>query len=301
MRLDKAILDTHPDFSRSRIEGLIKSGFVTVNGAVAEKAGMKVDPEKDEIDVTIPPPVPAIPEPEDIPLEILFEDEDMLVLNKAPGMVVHPAPGHYTGTLVNALLFHCPALSGIGGVARPGIVHRLDQETSGVMVVAKSQKAMDGLVKAFASHINIEKTYLAVCHGRPRLDAGRIENMIGRHPVDRKKMAIVEKNGKKAITNWKIEKDVNDEKAEKDRGKRISLIECRIETGRTHQIRVHMASLGSPVIGDKVYGKSALDKQLSPIPERQMLHAYKLKLWHPVLNKPMEFIAPVPKDMEVYL
>lgn len=291
MRLDKAILDTHPDFSRSRIEGLIKSGFVTVNGAVAEKAGMKVDPEKDEIDVTIPPPVPAIPEPEDIPLEILFEDEDMLVLNKAHGMVVHPAPGHYTGTLVNALLHHCPALSGIGGVARPGIVHRLDQETSGVMVVAKSQKAMDGLVKAFASHVNIEKTYLAVCHGRPRLDAGRIENMIGRHPVDRKKMAIVEKNGKKAITNWKLTSQTS----------RTSLIECRIETGRTHQIRVHMASLNCPVIGDKVYGKSALDKQLSPVPERQMLHAYKLKLWHPVLNKQMEFIASVPKDMEVYL
>lgn len=299
MRLDKAILDTHPDFSRSRIEGLIKSGFVTVNGAVAEKAGMKVDPEKDEIDVTIPPPVPAIPEPEDIPLEILFEDEDMLVLNKAPGMVVHPAPGHYTGTLVNALLFHCPSLSGIGGVARPGIVHRLDQETSGVMVVAKSQKAMDGLVKAFASHINIEKTYLAVCHSRPRLDAGRIENMIGRHPVDRKKMAIVDKNGKKAITNWKVINRGVGEGVGVQRN--VSVIECRIETGRTHQIRVHMASLNCPVIGDKVYGKSALDKQLSPVPQRQMLHAYKLKLWHPVLNKQMEFIAPVPKDMEVYL
>ena len=203
MRLDKHILETHPDFSRSRIEGLIKSGFVTVNGAVAEKAGMKVS-EDDEIAVEIPPPVPAIPEPEDIPLDIVFEDEDMVVVNKAPGMVVHPAPGHFTGTLVNALLHHCPNLSGIGGVARPGIVHRLDQDTSGLIVVAKSQTAMDGLVQAFSSHRNIETTYLAIVHGRPRLDAGRIENLIGRHPVDRKRMAIVEKNGKVAITNWKL-------------------------------------------------------------------------------------------------
>ena len=181
MRLDRQIQETHPDFSRSRIEGLIKGGFVTVNGAVAEKAGMKVA-EDDEIVVEIPPPVPAVPEPEDIPLDVVYEDADMLVVNKAPGMVVHPAPGHFTGTLVNALLHHCPDLSGIGGVARPGIVHRLDQDTSGLIVVAKSQAAMDGLVKAFASHKNIEKTYLAVVHGRPRLDAGRIENLIGRTP-----------------------------------------------------------------------------------------------------------------------
>lgn len=289
-RLDKAVLKLYPDFSRSRIEGLIKSGFVTVNGAVAEKAGMKIA-EDDEIVVEIPPPVPAIPEPEDIPLEIVYEDDDMLVLNKSPGMVVHPAPGHFTGTLVNALLHHCPNLSGIGGVARPGIVHRLDQDTSGLLVVAKSQAAMDGLVKAFSSHKAIEKTYLAVVHGRPRLDAGRIENLIGRHPVDRKKMAIVEKNGKLAITNWKLTSQTS----------QTSLMECRIETGRTHQIRVHMASLGTPVIGDKVYGKSAADKQLDPIPARQMLHAWKLTLYHPVKNEKMSFIAPIPKDMSAYL
>ena len=292
MRLDKQILETHPDFSRSRIEGLIKAGFVTVNGAVAEKAGMKVA-EDDEIVVEIPPPVPAVPEPEDIPLDVVFEDADMLVVNKAPGMVVHPAPGHFTGTLVNALLHHCPDLSGIGGVARPGIVHRLDQDTSGLIVVAKSQAAMDGLVKAFASHRNIEKTYLAVVHGRPRLDAGRIENLIGRHPVDRKRMAIVEKNGKVAITNWeRIELDL--------KSRPISLIKCRIETGRTHQIRVHMASLGCPVIGDSVYGKPALDKKLDPVPQRQMLHAWRLKLWHPVKSVQMSFEAPVPADMKPY-
>jgi 23S rRNA pseudouridine1911/1915/1917 synthase len=292
MRLDKKILETHPDFSRSRIEGLIKSGFVTVNGAVAEKAGMKVG-DDDEVVVEIPPPVPAIPEPEAIALDIVYEDDDIIVINKMPGMVVHPAPGHFTGTLVNALLHHCPNLSGIGGVARPGIVHRLDQDTSGLIVVAKSQKAMDGLVKAFASHKAIEKTYLAVCHGRPRLDAGRIENLIGRHPVDRKRMAIVEKNGKAAITNWKV--------LSKNTAQPISIIECRIETGRTHQIRVHTASLGTPVIGDKVYGKSALDKRLDPIPARQMLHAWKLKLYHPVTSKIMEFTAPVPTDMQAYI
>ena len=307
MRLDMHILETHPDFSRSRIEGLIKSGFVTVNGAIAEKAGMKVS-EGDEIVVEVPPPVPAIPEPEDIPLDIVFEDEDMVVVNKAPGMVVHPAPGHFTGTLVNALLHHCPNLSGIGGVARPGIVHRLDQDTSGLIVVAKSQVAMDGLVQAFSSHKNIEKTYLAICHGRPRLDAGRIENLIGRHPVDRKRMAIVEKNGKVAITNWKQVQRFGMfggfgrfDTSQTSQTFQTSLVECRIETGRTHQIRVHMASLGCPVIGDKVYGKSALDKKLDPVPARQMLHAWKLKLWHPVKKVEMLFEAPLPEDMRAYL
>ena len=297
-RLDKVILARYPDFSRSRIEGLIKAGFVTVNGAVAEKAGMKVD-ETDEIVVEIPPPVPAIPEPEDIPLDVVFEDDDMVVVNKPAGLVVHPAPGHFTGTLVNALLRHCPHLSGIGGVARPGIVHRLDQDTSGLIVVAKSQPAMDGLVRAFASHKNIEKTYLAVCHGRPSLDSGRIENLIGRHPVDRKRMAIVERNGKFAITNWRMVVKKVEEVEEVLPP--LSLIECRIETGRTHQIRVHMASLGCPVIGDRTYGKSALDRRLVPVPGRQMLHAWRLKLWHPVSHREMSFEAPIPGDMSVYL
>ena len=288
-RLDKVVLARHPDFSRSRVEGLVKAGFVTVNGAVAEKAGQKVS-EDDEIVVEIPPPVPAVPEPEDIPLDVVYEDDDLVVVNKPAGLVVHPAPGHYTGTLVNALLHHCPNLSGIGGVARPGIVHRLDQDTSGLIVVAKSQPAMDGLVKAFASHVNVEKTYLAICHGRPSLDAGRIENLIGRHPVDRKRMAVVERNGKRAVTNWRVVRDG-----------RVSLIKCVIETGRTHQIRVHLASLGCPVIGDKVYGKSALDKRLDPVPQRQMLHAWRLVLWHPVKNEKMTFEAPLPDDFREYV
>lgn len=293
-RLDKLLIERYPDFSRSRIEGLIKSGFVTVNGAKAEKAGMKVS-ETDSIEVEIPPPVPAVPEPEDIPLDVVYEDADMLVVNKAPGMVVHPAPGHFTGTLVNALLHHCPDLSGIGGVARPGIVHRLDQDTSGLIVVAKSQRAMDSLVKAFASHTAIEKTYIAICHGRPRLESGRIENLIGRHPVDRKRMAIVQRNGKNAITNWRVLTTPQDTARSG-----VSCLECKIETGRTHQIRVHTASLGCPVIGDKQYGKSALDKRLTPVPLRQMLHAWRLTLWHPVESRKMTFTAPLPDDMRVY-
>ena len=295
-RLDKVVLARHPDFSRSRVEGLVKSGYVTVNGAVATKAGQKVS-DDDEIVVEIPPPVPAIPEPEDISLDVVFEDDDLIVVNKPAGLVVHPAPGHYTGTLVNALLHHCPNLSGIGGVARPGIVHRLDQETSGVLVVAKSQAAMDGLVKAFASHANLEKTYLAICHGRPSLDAGRIENLIGRHPVDRKRMAIVERNGKRAVTNWQI---VGATFHLRPQNGNLSLVKCVIETGRTHQIRVHMASLGCPVIGDKTYGKPSLDKRLDPVPARQMLHAWRLTLWHPVKNEKMTFEAPLPADFSAF-
>lgn len=291
-RLDLAILETHPDFSRSRVEGLVKAGFVTVNGAVAAKAGMKVA-ETDEIVVEIPPPVPAVPEPEDIPLAIVYEDDDLVVVDKPPGMVVHPAPGHFTGTLVNALLHHCPSLSGIGGVARPGIVHRLDQDTSGLIVVAKTQRAMDSLARAFASHDKVEKTYLAVCHGRPRLDSGRIESMIGRHPVDRKRMAVVEKGGKLAVTNWRVAKFMPETK--------LSLVECRIETGRTHQIRVHMASLGCPVVGDAVYGRRALDKRLDPVPARQMLHAWRLSLAHPADGRRMDFESPIPADLLEYL
>jgi 23S rRNA pseudouridine1911/1915/1917 synthase len=289
-RLDKLLLSRYPDFSRSRIEGLVKAGFVTVNGTVAGKTGLKVS-ASDVITVDIPPPVPAVPEPEAIPLSVVHEDDDLLVIDKAPGMVVHPAPGHVTGTLVNALLHHCPHLSGIGGVARPGIVHRLDRYTSGLIAVAKTQAAMDGLVRAFASHRAVEKTYLAVCHGRPRLDAGRIDNLIGRHPVDRKRMAIVTRNGKEAITNWRV----------RHADGPVCVLECRIETGRTHQIRVHTASLGCPVIGDDTYGKSALDKRLTPVPQRQMLHAWRLQLRHPVHGGVLSLEAPPPGDMHPYL
>lgn len=289
-RLDRRIQQLYPDFSRSRIEGLIKAGFVSVNGSVALKAGAKIS-DDDVISVEVPPPVPAIPEPEAIELKVVYEDDEIIVIDKPPGMVVHPAPGHFSGTLVNALLYHCPTLSGIGGVARPGIVHRLDQDTSGIIAVAKTQRAMDSLARAFSTHRGVRKTYIAVSHGRPSLDSGRIENMMGRHPVDRKRMAIVTKGGKSAITSWRV---VLSEKA-------YSVIECDIETGRTHQIRVHMASLGCPVIGDKTYGKSALDKKLSPVPMRQMLHAWKLEIRHPVTGEMMTFVAPPPDDMKAYL
>jgi 23S rRNA pseudouridine1911/1915/1917 synthase len=290
-RLDKVLLARHPDFSRSRIEGLVKSGFVTVDGVVAEKAGMKVSDDA-EIEMTLPPPLPAVPEPEDIAISVIYEDDDLIVVDKPPGLVVHPAPGHPSGTLVNALLHHCPSLAGIGGVARPGIVHRLDQDTSGLVAVAKTERAMAALARAFASHDAVEKTYLAVCRGRPALDSGRIENLIGRHPVDRKRMAIVERNGKRAVTEWRVAGPAKEGRF---------LVECRIETGRTHQIRVHMASLGCPVAGDAVYGNPSLDRRLAPPPERQMLHAWRLSLWHPTESRRMTFEAPVPADFAAQL
>ncbi len=288
-RLDAWLAAHCEGFSRSRVQGLIRAERMRVNGDVVVRAAFKVNPG-DVVTLAVPPPVPAEPQPEDIPLSIVYEDEHIIVVDKPAGLVVHPAPGHLEGTLVNALLHHCPDLAGIGGVARPGIVHRLDQDTSGLLAVAKTQKAMEALAKAFASHKCVEKTYLAVVHGRPRLDSGRIENLIGRHPVDRKRMAIVERNGKLAITNWQVASSRN----------ALSTVVCRIETGRTHQIRVHMASLGCPVIGARVYGKSALAHRLAPVPQRQMLHAWKLALWHPAKGVKMEFTAPVPPDMAVY-
>ena len=288
-RLDIVLMARHHDFSRSRIKGLIDAGFVKVNGEVVTKAGAKVN-ESDVLDVFIPPPVPAVPEPEDIPISVLYEDGDVLALNKPAGLVVHPAPGHFTGTLVNALLAHCPDLGGIGGVSRPGIVHRLDQDTSGVMIVAKTQRAMDVLTKEFSSHTNVEKTYLALVHGTPVPAEGRIENMIGRSHVNRKKMAIVERNGKIAITNYRV---VSSSCA-------ISRVECVIETGRTHQIRVHLASLGTPVVGDATYGRPRLDRQLDPPPARQFLHAWRLALKHPITRQPMVFEAPLPDDFRSY-
>ena len=294
-RLDIKLTVLHPDFSRSRIKGLIEAGFVKVNGETVLKAGAKVS-ETDEIDVFIPPPVPAEPEPEDIPLDIIFEDGDILVINKPAGLVVHPAPGHHTGTLVNAILFHCPDLKGIGGVARPGIVHRLDQDTSGVMIIAKSQAAMDSLTRAFSSHANIRKRYLALVHGVPVPAEGRIENLIGRSPRDRKKMAIVEKNGKNAITIYRTLSTMPKPLREgfREPGAKVSLVECDILTGRTHQIRVHMAYLGCPIVGDATYGRHAADRTMNPPPERQYLHAWKLDIRHPVTGESMCFEAPPP-------
>jgi len=291
-RLDTWLTGLCADCSRARIQGLLKAGRVTVNGTVCLRANTKVRPG-DAVVLEIPPPVPADPEPEAIPLAILFEDDDLLALNKPAGLVVHPAPGHLTGTLVNALLHHCPALSGIGGVARPGIVHRLDQDTSGVMVVAKSQRAMDVLTREFASHANIRKTYLALVHGTPSPLEGRIETLIGRCPFDRKKMAVVDRNGKLAVTHYH---------AEHAPASALTRTTCRIETGRTHQIRVHMASvLGCPIAGDALYGRPGWDRKLMPVPTRQLLHAWRLELKHPVTREPLAFEAPIPDDFRPYL
>ncbi len=294
-RLDTWLARTCEEFSRARIQGLMKAGRVFLNDVPVTRANVKTHPG-DTVRLEIPPPVPATPEPEAIALDILFEDDDLIALNKPAGLVVHPAPGHLTGTLVNALLHHCPALGGIGGVARPGIVHRLDQDTSGVMVVAKSQRAMDVLTKEFASHANIEKTYLALVHGCPSPRTGHLENLIGRCPFDRKKMAVVEKNGKLAVTDFTVERAL--ERA----GRTLALVSCRIATGRTHQIRVHMAStLAHPIVGDPLYGRPGWDRQLSPVPARQLLHAARLALKHPVTRAPLVFEAPLPEDFRAFL
>ena len=301
-RLDIRLTALYPDFSRSRLQGLIDAGFVKVNGEPVLKASAKVE-ASDAIEVTFPPPVPAEPEPEDIPLDILFEDEDILVIDKPAGLVVHPAPGHSTGTLVNAILHHCPDLKGIGGVARPGIVHRLDQDTSGVMIIAKSQLAMSALARDFANHSNLRKTYLALVHNRPVPAEGRIENLIARHPTNRKKMAIVLENGKLAITDYRTLKTAAKPVCENVRepGAEISLVACDILTGRTHQIRVHMASLGCPIVGDAVYGRRAADRSMFPAPERQMLHAMRLEIRHPATREQMTFTAPIPDVFRQYM
>lgn len=288
-RLDSWIAGNCPGVSRSRIQGLAKAGMVEVNGKTLTRLSGEARPG-DEITIRFPPPVPAEPLPEDIPLDIVYEDGSVLVLNKPAGLVVHPAPGHLSGTLVNAILHHCPSLAGIGGVARPGIVHRLDQYTSGLMVVAKTDRAMASLAHNFHTPGGIRKIYLAIVHGKPDSLSGRIENLIGRSPRDRKKMAIVQKNGKRAVTNWRI----------LDSKGPVSLVECAIETGRTHQIRVHMASIGCPVIGDAVYGKPGLDRRLSPAPARQMLHAFRLSFPHPCGGREMAFEAPPPADFAQY-
>lgn len=292
-RLDVWLTAQCPDFSRARVQGLMKTGRVRLNGVPCLRATAKVHPG-DAVSLAIPPPVPAEPAPEDIPLSVLFEDDDLLALDKPAGLVVHPAPGHLTGTLVNALLHHCPALGGIGGVARPGIVHRLDQDTSGVMVVAKSQRAMDVLAREFASHANIRKTYLALVHGAPTPCEGLLENLIGRCPFDRKKMAVVERNGKMALTGYRVVPGAAKPP--------LALVECRIETGRTHQIRVHMSStLGRPIAGDATYGRPGWDRKLTPVPPRQLLHAWKLELKHPVTREPLALTAPIPDDFRPYL
>ena len=326
-RLDRWLSEQIPDLSRSRLKGLIDAGQVKAGSGASIDPKFKVSPGE-TYTLTLPDPEPATPEPEDIPLEILFEDEHLVVLVKPAGMVVHPAPGAWSGTLVNALLHHCgDSLSGIGGVARPGIVHRLDKDTSGVMVVAKSEVAHTGLVARFQAH-DMDRRYLTVTRGAPRPLIGRIETRIDRDSKDRKKMAVVRESlrsasadwhepedgdgyverGKTAITNYTTLEGFG-KLDEKSGLPAAALVECRLETGRTHQIRVHMAHIGAPVIGDPVYGKHKGIKSFGEgdafieattaarkFP-RQALHAYILGFEHPVSGEELHFEAPPPPDM----
>jgi len=278
-RLDVFLAGAVPEVSRSHWKALIQEGLVTVNG-VACKPNHKLRAD-DEVCWALPEEASAEPQPEDIPLDILFEDAAVLVLNKPPGLVVHPAVGNESGTLVNALLFHDPVFQ---TVDRAGIVHRLDKDTSGVMVVAKSESAMAELQRQFKAR-ETKKEYLALVWGRPPQN-GRIETLIGRHPKHRQKMAVVKEGGREAVSNFKVLEPFA----------KVSLVQVGIETGRTHQIRVHMAHLGHPVVGDAVYGR-ARKNRLPLALERQMLHATLLDFIHPTTGKRLSFNAPLFDDM----
>lgn len=280
-RLDVFLTKKQPELSRSHVQKLVADGKALVNGTV-RKANFKLR-EGDEVSLVVPEPEAVEIKAEDIPLDVLYEDEDIIVVNKARGMVVHPASGVNSGTLVNALLFHCHDLSGINGEIRPGIVHRLDKDTSGVMVCAKNDKAHIDLAEQIRTK-SAHRVYWAIVHGNIKEEAGIIKGNIGRHPTDRKKMAIVRENGKPAVTHFKVLERFGD----------YTLIECRLETGRTHQIRVHMTSIGHPLVNDPKYGP----KKQSPFAiEGQALHSLTLALRHPGTGEEMTFTAPVPEDM----
>src|SRR3954447_4407726 len=290
-RLDRALADAVPTLSRERLKALIRSGAVDAEGKALRDPATKVRGEE-ALRVAVPNPVPAHNEPQDIPLTIIFEDEHLLVVDKPAGLVVHPAAGNFDGTLVNALLHHCGgALSGIGGVARPGIVHRIDKDTSGLLVVAKTDVAHEGLARQFAAH-SIGRRYLAIVNGVPKTSEGSVDAPLARSATNRKKIAIVEgKRGKRAVTHWTRLNLLDD----------AALIECRLETGRTHQVRVHMASIGHPLVGDPVYGRSGKThgKILKELHfHRQALHATELGFTHPVTKHRLSFSSPMPPDMQ---
>ncbi len=289
-RLDAWLAAKLPDLSRSRIQTLIKDRDIIVDGRQAKPR----DPVKlgSLISVMVPDAIPLEAPAQDIPLDILFEDEDLVVLNKAPGMVVHPAPGNPDGTLVNALLHHCKGkLSGIGGVERPGIVHRLDKDTSGCLVVAKSDAAHQSLVTQFSERSTMEKIYLAVTMGIPKPAKDTIFSNIGRHPVNRQKMAVVNPpGGKAAITDYEV--------LSIDPSSLTALVLCHLHTGRTHQIRVHLLSRNAPLLGDPIYGKPSKHPGL---PDRLMLHAWKLSFNHPITGIRLDFESPIPPEFQPWL
>jgi len=278
MRLDKFLADELTSLSRSRLQALIQEGQVRCDGTPVSGAKTKVAAGQ-VYEVTVPVASPARPEPQEIPLDVVYEDEDVIVINKPQGLVVHPAAGNPDRTLVNAMLAHCgDSLTGVGGVARPGIVHRLDKDTSGLMVVAKNDAAHNSLTAQFAAH-TVQRAYRAMVWGVPVPLRGTIEGNIGRSPRNRKKMAVLERGGKHAVTHYHVEKLFGDFAA---------LVKCRLETGRTHQIRVHMASIGHPIIGDPLYGGRRRGKINSPEirhaitnQKNQVLHAYILGFLHP--------------------
>ena len=293
-RLDRALTPLFPDLSRARLQALIADGRLSFAGSVITDGKHKAKPG--DYSLVIPALVSATPEPQDIPLEIVFEDEHLIVVNKPAGMAAHPAPGTRDGTLVNALLFHCgDSLSGIGGVLRPGIVHRLDKDTSGILVAAKSDVAHRGLSALFAKH-DIDREYKAVVRGSPKYMSGTVKTQIGRSHHDRKKMAVLRGGGREAITHYQLEQVFGTTKP------LAALLTCKLETGRTHQIRVHMAHLGCPCLGDPVYGSGAASREVQEIVkelafDRQALHAGVLGFVHPITGVKHRFKAPLPADM----
>jgi len=294
-RLDALLTSRIDDFSRSHAAHLILNGSIRVDGAI-KKPGYRVK-AGDEIFVFIPPPQPVVFKPEPIKIDILYEDKHLIVVNKSPGIVVHPAPGHYSGTLVNALLYHCPDLEGIGTELRPGIVHRLDQDTSGAIVIAKDNQTHRDLASQFKSR-KVKKNYLALVHGDMKSETGVISLAIGRHPVDRKKMSIKSRKGRSAETTWQTRECFAG----------FTLLDLSLKTGRTHQIRVHCAAIHHPIVGDAVYcggkvrKKFAQEMNMSGVIDavtvsRQMLHAWRLEFTHPINQEFLAIEAPIPKDM----
>ncbi len=285
-RLDKFLVGLLQEFSRSRIQGLIANGCVDVNGHAAKKAGQPLE-SGSNVTVRIPPPAPTDLVAEDIPLDIIFENDDLIVVNKSAGMVVHPAVGHSSGTLVNAVLGYDPEIEGIGGEERPGVVHRLDKETSGLILLAKNERAHRWLQDQFRLR-KVDKTYLALVDGKPPTPSGRVEAHIGRDPSHRKRMAIVsESRGREAISEYKTIEEF----------KSHTLLEFHPLTGRTHQIRLHCAFLKCPIVGDKVYGKKKASLKIG----RHFLHAYRLKIILPEEKEPRLFEAPLPDELEQVL